>query len=799
MQPQSADCTFGSNYSLIGAMMKKVFLHIGTPMTGTSDIQDFLLLNRSILKEKGFDYPSHYIDDTGMLSMGNECGLMQMYTEKGKTEAERAVRELLHSSDADSLLLSSDNFFRFPEETYQLFPEATIIIVLGPQFERLLLTYIQKVRYSGHKETFSAELDHFYKNRNMHFYLYRLLEKWFSLYSGERMILLPVWQDLFLEKKVYPEFLSRIGIADTSGFMMPETFSYIPYCRDAVEYKLLLNQLFGSSMEASANLAIDHGLIRYSKEYYAEIGSFDPFASEAEVKKVNALYAEKNNIFAREILHHPNGFMFPPVLTSRQKTVYEPLTPERILKLTEYILRNSPEKGLESVYIEKLGEAKKSSDPVVKQALQAFNVLFLVIEQRLGGDTSETIDEVDDETAEMIEKVTALYLDGQYQQCIDLVEKNLDTYGSNFVIRHYYLQSLFATVAEGEELALLREIEKKSRRLGNIQRFFIYAELLENIPLFKRTIDALVARMETSSFLDLERLMVYTSWIDYDRKNIEKEMHSKYVQLKESDPEKVKSIDAAGVYFLGEKKKIQQKTLIVSGNPRSGTTALGDLLNLSDDIGLFLERYNYALGYHPNMFREEYLFSPIFTDTELSKQNEALKKKIGHSKYIGDKRPRFFVSWPITVQNYEPDDIRIVHISRNIYDVAYSYEQRAKWARDGLDKGWFGNRGTLAACQEANVANLRTVEALKDPEFKDSIYVVEYEKVYRSIDNFKKLFSYLEVEWTDGVQEKVEAFLEKSKGLEKKQRILSDENRKIIEAHYDFDLHNQIVKRSRTV
>ena len=42
-----------------------------------------------------------------------------------------------------------------------------------------------------------------------------------------------------------------------------------------------------------------------------------------------------------------------------------------------------------------------------------------------------------------------------------------------------------------------------------------------------------------------------------------------------------------------------------------------------------------------------------------------------------------------------------------------------------------------------------------------------------------------------------ETFLEKSKGLEKKDRILSDDDRRIIEEEYDFELHNEIVKRAR--
>ena len=771
-------------------------MHIGVPMTGTREIQRFLLDNRSMMKAEGYTYPLHEIDETQMLASGNGDNLMEVYAKKGKKVALEIVNGSLLKSSEDNLLLSSDDFFRFPEETHALFPEATIIILLGPQFERLMLSYVQKIRYAGYQEPFSVELEKFHKNRSAQFYLYRLLEKWISLYSADNVIIQPVWQDLFMQKKVYSEFLSQIGIVNASAFEIPQFFSYIPYCRDAVEYKLLLNQLCEGDIEASVNLAIDQGLVRYSQAYYAQGGPVYPLASEEMVHKVNTLYETKNQILADQVLHRPDALNFPSG-SNGKKLIYEPLTPERILQLTEAVLKHSPEKELESFYIAKLEEAKKSENPVVKQALKAFNVLLLVIEQRMGGDTSETLEEVDAATAEMIEKVERLYRDRKYAECIDLVQARVDTYGNNFTVRHYYLQSLFATVPKGKELDLLNQIERNSKRLGNISRFFIYAELLENLPLFKRVLDALVAKMQESSFIDLERLMVYTSWIDYDRKEIEKVMHAKYLDLKRSAPDKLDSIDAAGVYFLGEKKEIEQKTLIVSGNPRSGTTALGDLLNLSDDIGLFLERYNYALGYHPNMFQEKYLFSPIFTSKELSQQNAALKKKIGRSKYIGDKRPRFFVSWPITIQNYEPDDIRIVHISRNIYDVAYSYEQRAKWARDGLDKGWFGNRGTLAACIEANVANLRTVEALNDPKFKDSIYVVEYEKVYKSIDNFKKLFAYLEVDWTAELEEKVGAFLEKSKGLEKKQRILSDENRKIIEENYDFELHDQIARSAQ--
>jgi len=766
-------------------------------MTGALDIQNFLLLNQAELKVHGYEYPEHTIDSTKLIASGNDHDLMQTYSEKGEDAAIEAKEQFFNKNSANSLLLSSDNFFRFPGEVHRLFPEAKIIICLGPQYERLVLNYIQKVRYSNLQETFSAELEKFYKNKNQHFYhIYLLLEKWFALYPANNIILQPVCEEAFLDKKVYYDFLSNLGIIEHSQFNVPDIFSYIPYCRDALEYKRLFNQLCEGDIKSSENAVIDQALIKYSKEYYTKGGRIYSLVTKEEQEKINALYAEKNSLLAKEILHRPDGRMFPSV--THIGKVYGGLSPDKVLELTEYILSNTEEEGLETLYMEMLEKARKSNTLTVKKALKEFSILLLVIDQRFGGDNTDSLEDVDSKTIKVIEKAKILFEDKRHKECIDFIRERLDKYGSHYSICHYYLQSLFETTAEGEELEVMAKIQRESHRLGDIRPIAVYVELLKNIRMFKRTIDALIERMYESAFIDLERLMLYTSWIEYDCSEIVNQMQVKYNHLREFDPDRLKGIDAAGIYFFGEQKKTRQKTLIVSGNPRSGTTALGDVLNFSDDIGLFLERYNYTLGYHPNMFQEEYLFAPRFTGTELSKQNEDLRSKVGRSKYIGDKIPRFFVSWPITAQNYDPEDIKIVHISRNIYDVAYSYEQRAKWSREGLDTGWLGNRDTYAACKEANIANLRTLEALNDPKFKDSIYVVEYETIYTSINHFKELFEYLEVDWTETLESKLETFLEKSKKLENKDRIISEDDHRIIEEVYDFELHNEIVKRARS-
>ncbi|MEQ9315840.1 MAG: sulfotransferase, partial [Henriciella sp.] len=51
-------------------------------------------------------------------------------------------------------------------------------------------------------------------------------------------------------------------------------------------------------------------------------------------------------------------------------------------------------------------------------------------------------------------------------------------------------------------------------------------------------------------------------------------------------------------------KNPDQKFLFVSGAPRSGTTALGELLNVHPEIHIHTERYAFHLGYHPDMFTQ---------------------------------------------------------------------------------------------------------------------------------------------------------------------------------------------------
>ena len=93
--------------------MSTVYIHVGTPKTGTSAIQVFFTKNRKLLKEKGVCYPDLGFDFPGIKSNRNaHCLNAYIYDENHKRlrDREREDRKstrLNSSHTAESRMPSS--------------------------------------------------------------------------------------------------------------------------------------------------------------------------------------------------------------------------------------------------------------------------------------------------------------------------------------------------------------------------------------------------------------------------------------------------------------------------------------------------------------------------------------------------------------------------------------------------------------------------------------------------------------------------------------------------------------------
>jgi len=149
-----------------------------------------------------------------------------------------------------------------------------------------------------------------------------------------------------------------------------------------------------------------------------------------------------------------------------------------------------------------------------------------------------------------------------------------------------------------------------------------------------------------------------------------------------------------------------KRLLFVCGTPRSGTSALAQLLNTSPNVVLGIERYRallVALCRSPPhsagdpiraLFSKDRLLGAMRPeDTKpfpLAQKGDA-EAKWNHATYVGDKVP--FLYRHIESLARACPDARFVHIVRDPYQVAASWQRKA----DDPDDAWPKTNDAAAA------------------------------------------------------------------------------------------------------
>jgi hypothetical protein len=291
---------------------------------------------------------------------------------------------------------------------------------------------------------------------------------------------------------------------------------------------------------------------------------------------------------------------------------------------------------------------------------------------------------------------------------------------------------------------------------------------------------------------DLNIIVVLENYQDFDLGKI------KFVPKKISDfssskidvqlTEKINSI--AQSRELMEKNMANGRNyLFAIGNARSGTTALGRLLNLSPEICLGIERYGKIDNISAMSFRKKTFFD-INSKGYLIRPSlyESIRPKYDQAKYVGDKRPGFIKYWKNTLLNLP--QAKIIYIFRNIYDVAYSYNCRVEQASQNENEYWQLTRDYSVAVTEWN----KEMNEIQNLAKFYEVYFVKYEDFF--IDKYKiaSLFNYLQVN-TDvqKVKEGIERIYQSALALQKKERVLSEKEKEYIDSSADFVAYEQIL------
>ena len=269
--------------------MKTLYLHIGTPKTGSTAIQAFCANNREGLKRRGYAYPLYSYQYLGASPVHNGrflTGPIELDTPL--SEEERAQRREEGMKKAfrlfrkhNNVILSHENIWSVLREEHQDFLEwlwqaceekkvkLKIVVYLRRQDAFLESLWKQKVKSGFKSENWDIYIKKAGKKMTLDYE--RKLSLIADIVGKENMIVRKYEPQSFIGGSLVQDFLTVIGIPDMEGFTVEEEHLNPSVTPDFVEIKRILNFLHekgkGRMSEASQYFA---KTTKYCSELFAD-------------------------------------------------------------------------------------------------------------------------------------------------------------------------------------------------------------------------------------------------------------------------------------------------------------------------------------------------------------------------------------------------------------------------------------------------------------------------------------------------------------------------------------------------
>lgn len=243
--------------------MKTLYLHIGTPKTGTTSIQRFLLQNRKVLKKYGYCFPKFpykyrhvYNNRNGHFLVG-KC----YYPDRSRNhkleqfrfnEGMSHVRKCFEKND--NVILTEETLWRCLYTRNQLAKDikahadahkycVKIIVYLRRQDAFLISFWKQKVKHikSAMVQTFEERLREALENERYLFEYASRLDELASIFGKDNLIVRRYQSDSWENGSLIDDFLHCIGLEHTEDFLNPPS-DYNPSLSENMAYmKRIIN------------------------------------------------------------------------------------------------------------------------------------------------------------------------------------------------------------------------------------------------------------------------------------------------------------------------------------------------------------------------------------------------------------------------------------------------------------------------------------------------------------------------------------------------------------------------------
>lgn len=301
--------------------MKTLYLHIGTPKTGTSAVQLFLEVNRETLKKKGYCFlptESSYKDKANyrrnahfLISSG--CSTDPKKERARKKEIDEGLQVVADwFKTYDNVILTDEGIWNYlRDKNWVLLEQLTdfcknkdvilkLIVYLRRQDEYMLSWWRQRIRAGydfGEWEDFAEKppqvlvLDYFAHLKKIEQYVQK-----------ENLIVRRYEKKEFRGAKhtVYSDFLEAIGLEDTDEYIVRKEIVYESMTDDYAYIKSKLNKLQGENKirKSDVSLLFEKPAIRCSK--LSDFNEKYTLLTKEQSERILQRYADSNDKVLKE-------------------------------------------------------------------------------------------------------------------------------------------------------------------------------------------------------------------------------------------------------------------------------------------------------------------------------------------------------------------------------------------------------------------------------------------------------------------------------------------------------------------
>lgn len=250
----------------------KIYIHVGSPKTGSSAIQRLCLDNRLKLQDLGYYYPEHPVDRNSV--SGGHMDIARALRSKEYSRAQGIINHWFDTARKKNLnlLLSSEAFYNLPSEfSHIIFPvEVKFIGFIRSPLEFLIANYNQAVKRHNEKRKFSVVIANALKDGMLSRFLNPLLI-WKKHYGPESCSFRNYLPATNNSHGVLNIFLHEIDLCEDyhSRLINEQSVTNKSYAFSALTLKRLIN-IVGDNISSGAMAEIDLLLQEFSDSHEHE-------------------------------------------------------------------------------------------------------------------------------------------------------------------------------------------------------------------------------------------------------------------------------------------------------------------------------------------------------------------------------------------------------------------------------------------------------------------------------------------------------------------------------------------------